>query len=206
MQDEMRRAEEQDNEDNAMETGQLERFMTKQWLRTFLVLLVGSVVLAGCAGTGTQRQPTEPSEEPVETPDTTTAPVAPPAQTPEVDENRNPYIPGTTRLMDRVFYFGFDQSVLSPDDLATLEMHATFLRNNPDRSIVIEGHADERGTREYNLALGERRADSIRSFLVSAGVSPRQMEIVSYGEERPEDPGHDESAWSRNRRAVLIYR
>ena len=85
-------------------------------------------------------------------------------------------------------------------------MHGGILRSNPDRSVVIEGHADERGTREYNLALGERRADAVRSFLVSAGVSPRQIEIVSYGEERPEDPGHDEAAWARNRRAVMIYR
>ncbi|MFO7918286.1 MAG: OmpA family protein, partial [Anaerolineae bacterium] len=68
------------------------------------------------------------------------------------------------------------------------------------------GHADERGTREYNLALGERRAAAVRDFLQSAGVSSRQIEIVSYGEERPEDPGHNEAAWSRNRRAVLIYR
>ena len=73
-------------------------------------------------------------------------------------------------------------------------------------SVVIEGHCDERGTREYNLALGERRADAIRSYLTTAGVSPRQIETVSYGEERPEDPGNGEAAWARNRRAVLIYR
>jgi peptidoglycan-associated lipoprotein len=71
---------------------------------------------------------------------------------------------------------------------------------------VIEGHADERGTREYNLALGERRANAIRSFLTAAGVSSTQIETVSYGEERPDDPGHSEAAWARNRRAVLVYR
>ena len=85
-------------------------------------------------------------------------------------------------------------------------MHATFLRNNRDRSIVLEGHCDERGTREYNLALGERRSDAVRSFLTSSGVSPRQIETVSYGEERPEDSGHTEASWARNRRAVMIYR
>lgn len=178
--------------------------MTNLWLRNVVVLLVGGIVLAGCAGSGTQRQPTEPSAEPVETPDTTPPPSV--VQSTEVDENGNPFIPGTTRLMTRIYYFAFDRSVLSPEDLASLEMHARFLSDNPDRSIVIEGHADERGTREYNLALGERRADSVRSFLVSAGVSARQIEIVSYGEERPEDPGHEEAAWARNRRAVLIYR
>lgn len=179
--------------------------MTKQWLRSLAVLMIASVLLAGCAGRGTQTQPTEPSEEPVETPDTTPPPVSAPAQ-PETNENGIPYIPGTTKLLPRTYYFEFDRSVLSREDLQSLQMHAEFLRNNPDRSIVVEGHADERGTREYNLALGERRADAIRSFLVSAGVSSRQIETVSYGEERPEDPGHDESAWSRNRRAVLIYR
>ena len=100
----------------------------------------------------------------------------------------------------------YPAAVVGPDDLASLEMHATVLRNNRERSVVIEGHCDERGTREYNLALGERRADAIRSYLTSAGVSPRQIETVSYGEERPEDPGQGEAAYARNRRAVMIYR
>ena len=114
--------------------------------------------------------------------------------------------PGTTRLLPRTFYFGYDQSVISQEDLAVLEMHANVLRSNPDKNLVIEGHCDERGTREYNLALGERRANAIRSFLRTAGVSSSQLESVSYGEERPEDPGHSDSAWARNRRAVLVYR
>lgn len=180
--------------------------MTNQWLRNLLVVAIAALALAGCASQGTQTQPAEPSAEPVETPDTAPPPVSSPAQPPESDNNGNPFVPGTTQLLSRTYYFEYDGSVLSPEDLASLEMHATFLRNNPDRSIVIEGHADERGTREYNLALGERRADTVRSFLSSAGVAPRQVEIVSYGEERPEDPGHAESAWASNRRAVLIYR
>lgn len=179
--------------------------MTRQWLRNLTVLLFAGLVIAGCQGQRTQTEPTEPSEEPVETPDRTPPPTSPAAQ-PETNENGLPFIPGTTNLIPRTYYFEFDRSVLSRDDLESLQLHANFLRNNPNRSIVVEGHADERGTREYNLALGERRADAIRTFLVSAGVSPRQIEIVSYGEERPEDPGHDEAAWSRNRRAVVIYR
>lgn len=176
-------------------------------LRNLLVLVFAGLLLAGCAGSGTQRQPAEPSAEPVETPDYTAPSPSQPAQQPTFDANGNPFVPGSsTRLLTRTFYFAFDRSVLNPDDLAALEMHATILRDNADRSVVIEGHADERGTREYNLALGERRADAVRSFLTSAGVSPRQIEIVSYGEERPEDPGHDEAAWARNRRAVMIYR
>ncbi len=108
--------------------------------------------------------------------------------------------------MERTFYFEFDRAVLMRSDLTALETHAQVLRNNRSRSVVLEGHCDERGTREYNLALGERRADAIRSFLTSAGVAASQIEMVSYGEERPEDPGHDESAWGRNRRGVMIYR
>jgi peptidoglycan-associated lipoprotein len=173
-------------------------------LRNLLVLVFAALLLAGCAGT--QRQPSEPSADPVTTPDYTPPP-SQPAHQPVFDANGNPFVPGSSsRLLTRIFYFAFDRSVLSPDDLSALQMHATILRDNPDRSVVIEGHADERGTREYNLALGERRADSVRSFLTSAGVSPRQIEIVSYGEERPEDPGQDEAAYARNRRAVMIYR
>ena len=80
------------------------------------------------------------------------------------------------------------------------------LASNRDRSISIQGHTDERGTREYNLALGEKRAATLRRFLVSAGVRSSQVEMISYGEERPEDSGHNESSWSRNRRAIIIYR
>jgi len=173
-------------------------------LRNFLVVLLAGVLLAGCASTGSQTEPTEPSVAPAETPDTTPPPA--PESKAGFDANGNPFVPGTARLLSRTFYFGYDRSVLNPDDLASLEMHAAILRDNPDRSVVIEGHCDERGTREYNLALGERRADAVRSFLISSGVSPRQTETVSYGEERPEDPGHDEAAWARNRRAIMIYR
>jgi peptidoglycan-associated lipoprotein len=173
-------------------------------LRSALAVLVAGLILAGCAGTGSQTEPTEPSVAPVETPDTTPAPTPEPRAT--FDPNGNPFVPGTTRLLSRTFYFEYDRSVLNPDDLAALEMHASILRDNTERSVVIEGHGDERGTREYNLALGERRAEAVRSFLISSGVSPRQVETVSYGEERPEDPGHDEAAWARNRRAILIYR
>lgn len=168
--------------------------------------VVLALVLAGCASTGTE-EPVEPVTEPVEQVETPPAPVSPPPQEFDAfDADLNPYVPGTSRLLPRTFYFEFDRAVIGPDDLASLEMHATVLRNNRDRSVVIEGHCDERGTREYNLALGERRADAVRAYLTSAGVSPRQIETVSYGEERPEDPGHTEASWARNRRAVMIYR
>ena len=182
------------------------RMWSRTWSRCFFVMLLAVLALAGCQTAGPETEPSEPAPAPVETPDTTPAPVAPPAEPSAFDENLNPYVPGTTRLLSRTFYFDYDRAVISPDDLAALEMHATILRNNRDRSVLIEGHCDERGTREYNLALGERRADEVRKFLTSAGVSPRQIETVSYGEERPEDPGHSEAAWARNRRGIMIYR
>ena len=170
-----------------------------------LAAILLALILAGCASTGTE-EPVEPVTEPVDQVETPPAPVAPPQEFEAFDPDLNPFVPGTNRLLPRTFYFEFDRAVVGPDDLASLEMHATVLRNNRARSVVIEGHCDERGTREYNLALGERRSDAIRSYLTSAGVSPRQIETVSYGEERPEDPGHMDAAWARNRRAVMIYR
>lgn len=174
-------------------------------MQNISVLLL-ALVLAGCASTAQNPVDDEVVEPPAEVIETAPEPVPPPQEFEAFDTDLNPYVPGTNRLLPRTFYFEFDRAVVGPDDLAALEMHATVLRNNRDRSVVIEGHCDERGTREYNLALGERRADAIRSYLTSAGVSARQIETVSYGEERPEDPGHAESSWARNRRAVLIYR
>jgi peptidoglycan-associated lipoprotein len=180
--------------------------MINQWFQKILTGVFVGLLLAGCGASGTQTQPVEPSPPPAPAAGTTEAPREEPVAPPAFDPNGNPYVPGSNRLLSRVFYFDYDRAVLSPDDLASLEMHATVLRNNRDRSVVIEGHCDERGTREYNLALGERRADAIRGFLISAGVGGGQIESVSYGEERPEDPGHTEAAWSRNRRGVLVYR
>ena len=177
--------------------------MTKQWLPSLYMMMLASLTIAGCTSGGSQPAPIEPAVEPVEA-DTTPVPAATPP--PAFDANGNPYVPGTQRSLARTFHFDYDRAVISSDDLSVLEMHATYLRDNPNRNIVVEGHCDERGTREYNLALGERRSDAVRSFLTSAGVSPRQIENVSYGEERPVARGHNESAWSRSRRAEMIYR
>jgi peptidoglycan-associated lipoprotein len=107
------------------------------------------------------------------------------------------------KAKDRVF-FAFDQSTLSRNAIATLNAQVALLKANPRVRVVIEGHADERGTREYNLALGERRANSVKNFLVSKGVSSSRIKIVSYGKERPHVLGNDEAAWSQNRRAVTV--
>jgi len=104
---------------------------------------------------------------------------------------------------DRVF-FALDSYSLSPEARATLDAQAQWLNSNPSVSVTIEGHADERGTREYNLALGERRATAARLYLESRGVASARMQTVSFGKERPEAFGSDESSHSRNRRAVTV--
>lgn len=104
---------------------------------------------------------------------------------------------------DRVF-FAFDSSVLDDAARQTLERQATWLKQFAAVSATIEGHADERGTREYNLALGDRRATAAKSYLVALGISPDRLRTISYGKERPADPGHDETAWALNRRAVTV--
>ncbi len=104
---------------------------------------------------------------------------------------------------DRVF-FEFDSSELTVDAQATLDAQAAWLMQYPDTNITVEGHADERGTREYNLALGDKRAFSVYSYLAQAGIDTNRMEYVSWGKERPEVIGSDETAYSQNRRGVTI--
>jgi peptidoglycan-associated lipoprotein len=102
---------------------------------------------------------------------------------------------------DRVF-FGYDRFDLSPEARATLEKQAQWINQYSGLTLTVEGHADERGTREYNLALGERRANSVKNYLVALGVDAGRIETISYGKERPAVPGSDESAWAQNRRGV----
>lgn len=108
-------------------------------------------------------------------------------------------------LAQRVFYFDFNSSELSAMDQEALSAHARLLSQNPDMAVVLEGHADERGSREYNLALGERRAKAIERILTLQGVGPEQIQVISFGEERPVALGHDEEAWRLNRRVELLY-
>ena len=102
---------------------------------------------------------------------------------------------------DRVF-FGFDKFNLKADARKTLEKQAAWMKTNPSVTVTVEGHADERGTREYNLALGERRANSVKDYLAALGVNPARMKTISYGKERPVASGSNEAAWGQNRRGV----
>ena len=104
---------------------------------------------------------------------------------------------------DRVF-FATNESVLTTASRETLRKQAAWLRKNSDVTVVIEGHADERGTREYNLALGERRANAAKDYLMTYGISSNRMSVLSYGKERPVDSGSTPLAWSKNRRSVTV--
>jgi len=107
--------------------------------------------------------------------------------------------------MERVIYFDYDKSELRPEFLDIVAQHGRYLAQNPDGRVRLEGHTDERGSREYNIALGERRAMTIARMLQLQGVSSAQTRTVSYGEELPVDDGHNSDAWAKNRRVNIIY-
>lgn len=101
-------------------------------------------------------------------------------------------------------FFDFDRSTIKSESEAQLKENAEWMSDNSGKNLVLEGHCDERGTSEYNMALGERRAQSAKQFLMSIGVEPSRMTTISYGEEKPFDPGHNEAAWAKNRRVHFV--
>jgi peptidoglycan-associated lipoprotein len=108
-------------------------------------------------------------------------------------------------LRQRVVYFDFDRSEIKPEFQAQIACHASYLRQFPGARVTLEGNADERGTREYNLGLGERRGNAVSSALGSSGASSSQLNVVSYGEERPTCKEHNEGCWQKNRRVEIVY-
>jgi peptidoglycan-associated lipoprotein len=114
-----------------------------------------------------------------------------------------PFASQLQNVGDRV-HFALDRYDLAPDAEATLQQQAALLQSHPEVSVTIQGHADERGTREYNLALGERRADSVRNYLIALGVPGERISVVSYGKERPECADAAETCWAQNRRGVTV--
>ncbi|WP_409432054.1 peptidoglycan-associated lipoprotein Pal [Litorimonas sp. RW-G-Af-16] len=180
---------------------------------TYKALILGGLTLAALSACATKPDPVEEViEAPVEQAPVFQAPVeqapviqAPIEQPDVVALDPNLPIPGTAEDFAyqsggeaRVF-FGYDQYTLTNDARQALRSQAEWLKLYTEYSAVIEGHADERGTREYNLALGARRADAVREFLVSQGVNPSRLSTVSYGKERPIDPRSNQEGWARNR-------
>tara|TARA_B100000686_G_scaffold204217_1_gene211016 strand:- start:19372 stop:19872 length:501 start_codon:yes stop_codon:yes gene_type:complete len=117
----------------------------------------------------------------------------------------NPLIDPTNILSKRSVYFGFDEYVVNDKYNSMVLSHARYLRDNPNAKIRVQGNTDERGSREYNIALGQRRADSVKKVMTLAGTQESQIESVSYGEEKPRAVGHDEASWAENRRVDIRY-
>ena len=126
----------------------------------------------------------------------------------EVVEKEEVVVAPVAKISDEVMqediYFEFDKSTLTPAAQDNLLQKAEWLRENPDATVTIEGHCDERGTNEYNLALGDRRAESSKAFLVDLGIEASRLTTISYGEERPVDPRNNEEAWAKNRRDHFV--
>ncbi len=174
--------------------------MGKQTSTLFKIGILASVLALGAcrsSGEADQESAAEVSDtRPAATASAGTAPVQPSAE--EMARQQ--------AMRTRVFYFDFDVSEFRGADRATLSYHARDLAANPNKRIRLEGHADERGTREYNLALGERRANGIRDFLIVNGAARSQIESVSYGEERPARSGTGDEDYQLNRRVEIVER
>ena len=165
--------------------------------RILTVAALASVVAVGCSK---KVKETPPVETPVQTAPATTAPIntAPGAYTPaDLDSD--------ACLRQRVVYFDLDQDALKPEFQAAMSCHAKYLRDRPGARLRLEGNADERGSREYNMGLGERRGNAVSAALQANGGSPTQLTVVSYGEERPVCNESNEDCWAKNRRVELIY-
>ena len=177
--------------------------MTRTRSARFLSLVFGVSALAALA-VGTAGCPKKPPKE-------TPTPEESPSPTPTPDENALMHGQGTPEPTPTAatceglapVHFALDSSAIEGDNLAAAKAFADCLLSNPDAHATIEGHADERGSTQYNLALGDRRAHAVEQYLVNAGVAKSRLDTVSYGKERPVAKGHDESAWAQNRRAEI---
>ena len=170
--------------------------LRSRWTAVVLFVLAAGI-LAGCGKKATQAPPEPPPAPPqAEAPPPPPPPPAPPTP-PPVEPVRVEFEPA---------YFDFDSFSLRDDARSALNNNARMMRENMSATVTIEGHCDERGTVEYNQALGERRAQAARDYLVAAGIDGSRIQIISYGKERPFASGHDESAWQQNRRAHFVTR
>lgn len=178
---------------------------------TLLLITAGLLAVAGCSS--------PPQEAPAAAAQPVVAPPAPPVAAPAAPPAANPGAvagdggsrsgslavrpSGPAAPAEAAVFFAFDESVIASEYFPAIERIGRYLAAVPTATVRIEGHADERGSHEYNLALGQRRAEAVRKALQAFGVRDNQVEAVSFGEERPRAPGHDEAAWAQNRRADL---
>lgn len=157
------------------------------------VILIATLGLAGCSS--------EPSQGPGSRSalgSAATSGSAGPAMPPGFNDPNSP-------LSRRVIYFDYDNSTIKPEFVEVLRAHARYIATNPKAKVMLEGHTDERGTREFNLALAEDRAAAVRRFMRAEGAAESQLGILSFGEEKPAQPGQGEQIWALNRRVELVY-
>ena len=173
--------------------------------RLFFVISL-TILLLGCSKDQVKE------DEPVEVTDLTADPASSSedgAQTYGAEDDSGPAFSQLddpqSPLSVRTIYFEYDSSEISSDYRSTVEAHSLYLQQNPSTSVILEGHGDERGSREYSLALGERRAKAVKQQMLLLGANSNQIRLVSYGEERPASDGHDESSWQQNRRVEILY-
>ncbi len=179
--------------------------------RISALILLLSAVFAGCSSTPVSQAPAAPAAVTTAVPKPAPAPANAGALQPMASSTTTAvalplYLDPKSRIStERSVYFDYDVFSIGPDDRQLVERHARYLAAMPSLSIKIEGNADERGSSEYNLALGQKRAQAVLQALKIYGVKDSQLEAVSWGKERPRATGHDEAAWAANRRADLVY-
>src|SRR5438874_2200516 len=167
-------------------------------MKTSLAALVIGGLVAGCASQSTQESSPAPAPAPTAMSGTPSARAAPAASVAGV--------PSAARAMPqaRSIYYEYDRAEIRADGVKVVDVNTQYLREHPDLKVKVEGNADERGSREYNLALGQRRADAVMKRMTILGIPTDRIETVSYGKEKPKATTHDESAWSENRRSDIV--
>ena len=183
--------------------------MSREFMR-LLVVASSMFVLVACGGSANTKEDQDPAMVEDQSKESTTVASIPQggASTQRLQGGAvgtHPLDDPESALFKRVIYFEFDSSNISAEDRVVIEAHAKYLADHPGASITLEGHADERGSREYNIALGESRATGVRRLITLLGASGDQTRTVSYGEERPAALGHEDTSWALNRRVELVY-
>ncbi|HUO44509.1 MAG TPA: peptidoglycan-associated lipoprotein Pal [Burkholderiales bacterium] len=172
-------------------------------LLTMICLAAAFGSFAGCSSQEAKQPPATVEE-------VKPAPVAPPAATASPAPEQQPIVANPLKdpnsiLSKRSVYYDFDSSQVNEEYKPLVTAHAQYLVANRDARITIQGNCDERGSREYNLALGQRRADGVKQMMLLLGAADKQIDTISFGEEKPRAPGHDESSWKQNRRSDIVY-
>lgn len=176
-------------------------------MKKSIIPLLLVAMISACAGSHVKETPSPVASTPVvqaQTP-AVEVPAAVTAKTTETKIEANPLTDPNNILSKRSIYFDFDRYVVKPEYRALVEAHAQYLLSHPEASIRLEGNADDRGSREYNLALGQKRAVAVKKAVNVLGVADKQIETISYGEEKPKATGENEASWAENRRADIVY-